>query len=395
MSATFDSGTSAYAGRRSFIRALGLGAATVLVVGDGLVAYRCYDQGVLAAGKGPAFEALKDWQNYQGPLAPVAAAALAASAHNTQPWRFGVTDNQIDLFVDKSRTTGANDALNREFYISAGCALENLVLAANAVGYDTGVVLDPDGKQDLVASVILSRGPKRGGELYEAIGTRRSNRSEYTSDPVSKETLKAMQELVDESVSPAQVIFLSEDPERAEFGELLVEATRAHVADDEQSRASFAWWRSSWDDIQKHKDGLNLDGVGLSPLLRSLVRILPATSRATADKSFMTGTITQTKSAAAFGVITVDNPSALRDRLAGGRLVQRLHLWASAHNLGFQHMNQVTERIDRDRQLRRPGVFDARLDELIGAPTLAAFRIGYPTLRALPSPRRPVNEVLA
>ena len=50
----------------------------------------------------------------------------------------------------------------------------------------------------------------------------------------------------------------------------MVQATRAHVADDEQSRASFAWWRSDWDAVQRHRDGLTIDGVGLRPLVRAL-----------------------------------------------------------------------------------------------------------------------------
>lgn len=380
--------------RRGFLKRVGLGAATVLVLGDGLVAYRAYDQGVLAAGRGPAFRALEDWQTYDGPLQAAAAAVLAASAHNTQPWVFAVSDGRIDLFADLRRTTGANDALDREFHISLGCALENLVLAANAVGYATEVLLDPGGESDLVARVALARAPKRSDELYDAIPGRRSNRSEYTSDQVPMETFASMLGLVDESVSPARLVFLDEDPARRQFGELLVEATRAHVADEEQSLSSFAWWRSSWDDIQRQKDGLNIDGAGLPPLVRSLGKLLPASSRATADGTFVDRTVIQSRSAAAFGVITVNDPSVLQERLAGGRLVQRLHLWASAHALGFQHMNQVTERIDRDQQQATKGVFDARLQELVGAPSLAAFRLGYPSLAALPSPRRPVDEVL-
>jgi hypothetical protein len=39
--------------RRAFLRRVGVGAATVLVVVDGLLAYRAYDQGVLAEGQGP------------------------------------------------------------------------------------------------------------------------------------------------------------------------------------------------------------------------------------------------------------------------------------------------------------------------------------------------------
>lgn len=57
-------------------------------------------------------------------------------------------------------------------------------------------------------------------------------------------------------------------------------------------------------------------------------------------------------------------------------------------------MNQITERIDRDRQLANPPVFEQPLAALAGPGTLAAFRVGTPTLDSMPSPRRPVAEVL-
>jgi hypothetical protein len=78
--------------------------------------------------------------------------------------------------------------------------------------------------------------------------------------------MASMDSLVDDSVASARLVWLTGASDRKQFGELLVEATRAHVADDEQSRASFAWWRSDWDAIQRHKDGLTIDGIGLRPL---------------------------------------------------------------------------------------------------------------------------------
>jgi hypothetical protein len=380
--------------RRSFLRRVGVGTATAFVVADAAIAYRAYDQGVLAEERGPAFDAWSGWRDGTDAMSLVGAAVLAASAHNTQPWRFAVSEDRIDLFADLQRTTGANDALNRELDVSLGCALENLTLAARARGRMPEVEVVPGGVAELAASVRLPTAPAIEDELYLAIGDRHSNRSEYRPDRVPSSALAAMEALVDDSVALARLVWLTSSEDRRQFGDLLVEATRAHVADDEQSRASFAWWRSDWDEIQRHKDGLTIDGVGLRPLVRTLGKLLPGTSRASADRTFVDRTGIHARSAAAFGVIVVDDPTARADRLAGGRLVQRLHLWTTAHELGFQHMNQITERIDRDRRLGRPAAFETPLADVVGDGALVAFRIGTPTVASLRSPRRPAQEVL-
>ncbi len=377
--------------RRGFLQRLGLGAATVFVVADGVVAYRAWDQGVLSEGKGPAFEALADWQSFEGPEAAVAAAVLAASAHNTQPWAFAISGDQVDVFADRTRTTGANDALLREFHVSLGCAIENLVLAAEANGYATAVALDPGTSPDLVATVNLSAGTPVASDLYEAIAKRRSNRSQFTNDPMPSSAMESMRLL---AVSGTDLVWLTDPTDRAGFADLLVDATRAHIGDEEQSKASFEWWRNDRDQIEDHKDGLNIDGVGLPPIVRTLGKILPGVSREAADATFLDATRKQADTAAAFGIITVDDPSSLQQQLTGGRLLQRLHLWAAANDLGFQHMNQITERIDRDRQLRNTQTFEQPLADLAGARTLAAFRVGTPTVDSMASPRRPVSEVL-
>jgi hypothetical protein len=64
-----------------------------------------------------------------------------------------------------------------------------MVVAAEASGYATEVVLDPGGKPNLVATVGLRSAPARGSELYRAIGMRRSDRSKFTVAHVPAQAL--------------------------------------------------------------------------------------------------------------------------------------------------------------------------------------------------------------
>ena len=61
-------------------------------------------------------------------------ATLAANSHNTQPWRFGVSDRSILVAPDLDRRLPSVDPDNHHLYASLGCATENLIQAAAAFG---------------------------------------------------------------------------------------------------------------------------------------------------------------------------------------------------------------------------------------------------------------------
>ena len=125
--------------RRTFLK--GGGVITVAVLGGGV--WRAYDHGVFSTGHGPAYEPWKDWRTASGngPLALVRAAILAASPHNTQPWLFKVSNSAIELYIDTTRNVGPLDPYLREEHIGMGCALENLMQAAAANGYQAAITL--------------------------------------------------------------------------------------------------------------------------------------------------------------------------------------------------------------------------------------------------------------
>jgi len=381
--------------RRNVLRAFGLGAATVVVAGTGALSYRAFDTAVLDPGSGAAYQPWQQWRDIPGPLGAVAAAVLAASPHNTQPWIFGVRSDSIDLYVDPSRTTGTVDPLGREQYVGLGCALENLLLGCRARGLQPALTLLPDGADSpRIAHVALAAAQPASTPQYEAIGDRHTNRGPYDGRPVPAATLAG---LVDTTwLAGLSVQWIADPQGRSRLGELLIDAAAALIADEQQSVDGFVWFRGSNDDIQRYRDGLVLDGQGVSPLVLGIAKLLPASSRTSGDQFWLEQTRTvHTATAAAYGVITTDSPDNRATQLSAGQLLQRIHLTATSDGIALQHMNQITERIDREVTTGAPPTFAPRFAALLppGARPLLTFRVGYPVRMAKPTPRRSAADV--
>src|SRR2546430_1686952 len=100
--------------RRRFLRQAGGLAALTALTGTGVLSWRTATQGALSPATGPAYVAWGQFHDRGGqPLDLVRAAVLAASAHNTQPWRFRLATGRIDLYAVPDRTTGTMDQLRR------------------------------------------------------------------------------------------------------------------------------------------------------------------------------------------------------------------------------------------------------------------------------------------
>jgi nitroreductase len=356
-----------------------------------------------AAESGPAFEPWNFPEVDDSPAIEAARAAiLAASPHNTQPWRMRVEQEQIELHADLTRHLGSMDGLRRELYIGLGCALENLMIAAQARGARPALTLLPDpADPSQVARVALRPGSgareSRGADaLYRQIALRHTNRGAYLDGGFTAGLASRLHDLVGEE-SGLRLHLLTSSRECAAFREQTIAATRAIIDDAEMSADSDRWYRHTQAEIERARDGVTLDATGSGATTRFLGKSFSRPDTASANAYWLDATRERQLSAACFGMISSSRANTRAEQLQTGRAFQRLQLWAASEGLAMQPLNQLAERQDREQTETLKPVFSRALEDLMGAGdrrTQILFRIGYPLDEALASPRRPLAWVL-
>ncbi|GAA2310444.1 NAD(P)H nitroreductase [Nonomuraea roseoviolacea subsp. roseoviolacea] len=124
------------------------------------------------------------------------AARWAPSVHNTQPWSFAVSGEEISLRADVDRKLRMGDPSGRELLISCGAALFTIRTALRCEGVEpvVRVLPDPD-RPSLVATITLGE-PAEPDDRVRAMGRqierRRTHRAGFTDLPVPERLMDGL-----------------------------------------------------------------------------------------------------------------------------------------------------------------------------------------------------------
>ena len=103
-----------------------------------------------------------------------------------------MTPDAISIQPDLSRRTPAVDPDEHHLWVSLGCATENLVLAAAALGKHANVEFGPQGVHVALDNTIPLRSP-----LVDAIFQRQCTRTEYDGQPMPRDVLQELTRAAD------------------------------------------------------------------------------------------------------------------------------------------------------------------------------------------------------
>ena len=193
-------------------------------------------------------------------------ATLAPSSHNTQCWRFHIAETSITIAPDPTRRCPAVDPDDHHLFVSLGCATENLVQAALAMGQHTDARFDATGEGRIAVSLAATK--PSASALFNAITERQCTRGDYDGQGLAPAELKLLEAAgTGEGVS---VRLLTTRPAIENVLEFVVAGNTAQMSDPAFVAELKAWIRFGADEALRTGDGLFAGASGNPALPRWL-----------------------------------------------------------------------------------------------------------------------------
>jgi nitroreductase len=288
-------------------------------------------------------------------------------------WRFAVSEDRIRVFADYTRWRKVADADQRELHINVGCALENLLIAAEHFGLVATTLYFPDpADAALVAEVVMAVDQElaaaRPAGLFEMIPVRNTNRRPYEERPIDEADLERLRACcTEDGVS----LFLLDHPAiRRQTDELLIRADAVEFADPAY-REELGYWIGQ--------------GVYGTSWLMSKIRALAVTylNAGKLQAKYAEAVLMTSPLLAVLGSARNDRTSQVKV----GQVFERTCLLAALLGIGVQPMSQIVEIAELKDEL-------AKLLPPPGAIPQHPFRLGYTPWEPERTSRRQLGEFL-
>ncbi len=306
-------------------------------------------------------------------------ATLAPSSHNTQCWKFRLGDRSVSILPDYQRRCPIVDPDDHHLFVSLGCAAENLVQAASAMGFRGETAFKTGTSESL--EVNLVRATEVRTPLFEAIPRRQSTRGEFDAMSLSNDELVLLETAG--SGHGVRVHLLTGKQALENVLDFVVQGNTAQMRDPAFVRELKYWLRFNGGQAARLGDGL-FSGSSGNPTapgwLGDLMFDFFFTEKVENDKYAR-----HVRSSAGIAVFVSEREDKSQ-WIEVGRAFQRFALQATAMGVRTAHLNQPVEVASLRPQFAQAiGVSTGRPDLVI------RFGRGPEMPRSL---RRPIEAVL-
>ncbi len=184
-------------------------------------------------------------------------AILAPSGHNSQPWQFQVSNNEIIITPDYSKRLDVVDGNDRELFISLGCATENLMTAARHYGYDSKYDFS-DGK---IVVTFSKQDAYNDDTLFDAISKRHTHRGNFSGAKVPDNILQNISARILQD-NASVMIYDSESREGDIIKQKIAEGNEIQMSDTAFKRELVSWMRFNKKHVNETHNGLCYNVLG-------------------------------------------------------------------------------------------------------------------------------------
>jgi len=263
-------------------------------------------------------------------------AIKAPSGHNTQPWLFKINNDNIEVLPNLQKALPVVDPDNRELFISLGCAIENLCIAASNKGYKAEPVIFTNG----TTTINLKKDSlQEKNILFEQIPVRQTNRSVYNGIMITDSIIDIISNI--ESEENIQIYFYKRGTALYDtITDYVIAGNSIQMGDNAFKEELKSWMRFNKKHQDEYNDGLSYAVFGAPNLPRFIAK--PIISNAVNAKSQNKGDLKKIKSSSHFILFTTKTNTII-EWINLGRSLERVLLKLTESGLVHSYLNQPNE----------------------------------------------------
>jgi molybdopterin/thiamine biosynthesis adenylyltransferase len=278
----------------------------------------------------------------------VAYAVTAPSGGNCQPWRFAYRRGALLCYFDPARSKTLLDFGHTASFLAIGAAVENLRLAALAIGFEPDLATFPDpGDSQLVCRIEFARRGSLAGEdeeLFRAVGRRVTNRRLGARTALEPEGISALGTTARNA--GAELELRTAPSELDALGTIIAQGERLRLLNRRMHEEMMGEVRWNARDARATRDGLDLATLELTPTdlagmrLVSSRPLMEVVAGIGAGRGLEKSARKSIAAASAVGLLSYPGTEP-RAWFEAGRALQRVWLRATLLELAFQPMTPL------------------------------------------------------